>query len=105
MNYELIVVIVNRGFSQLVMDAARSAGATGGTILHARGTGIHEQETFYGITVQPEKEMVFIVVEEESKRRVMQAISEGAGLNTQGKGLAFSLPVDDVLGVTHWKKI
>ena len=102
MNHELIITIVNRGFSQLVMDAARAAGATGGTILHARGSGVHEEETFYGISVQPEKEIVFIVVTEDDKRRVMQAVCEGAGLNTQGRGLCFSVPVDDVLGVTAW---
>ena len=56
--FELIVAIVNRGFSDLVMDAARKAGASGGTILHGRGTGVHEAAQFFGVAIQPEKELV-----------------------------------------------
>ena len=98
MEFDLIITIVNRGFSELVMDAARSVGASGGTILHARGTGIHEAEKFFGISIQPEKELVLILTAHDERQIIMQAIAEKAGLNTPGKGLAFSVPVDDVVG-------
>ena len=55
--FDLIITVVNRGFTDDVMHAAKSAGATGGTIMHARGTGIHEAERFFGVSIQPEKEL------------------------------------------------
>ena len=99
--FELIVTIVNRGFSDNVMDAAKAAGARGGTILHARGTGIHEEAKFFGISIQPEKDMVMILVKQPDRDAIMHAISVGAGLNTEGRGLTFSLPVTDVAGIVH----
>lgn len=99
--YELIITVVNRGFADLVMDAAKSAGATGGTILHARGTGIHEAEKFFGISIQPEKDVVLILTERDSKNPIMQAIKKEAGLDKAGRGISFSLPIDDVLGIVH----
>lgn len=99
MNYKLIVTIVNKGFSTAVMDAARSAGATGGTIINARGAGAHEAEKLFGIAVQPEKETVLIIVDGNSCADIMKSVIEKAGLNTLGAGICFSVPVDDVLGV------
>ncbi|MBR1584255.1 MAG: P-II family nitrogen regulator [Clostridia bacterium] len=98
---DLIVAIVNRGFTDLVMDAALPAGARGGTVVHARGAGSEEAARFIGITIQPEKEMVLILVNHDQKIPVMQAITRGAGLNTEGHGLVFSLPVTDVMGVAR----
>ena len=97
--HDLIIAIVNRGFTDLVMEAARPAGAKGGTVIHARGTGAQEAARFLNITIQPEKEMVLIVVDRDHKNPVMQAIVKGAGLNTGGHGIVFSLPVSDVMGV------
>ena len=97
--HDLVVAIVNRGFTDLVMDAARPAGARGGTVIHARGAGAQEASRFLNITIQPEKEMVLILVERDQKIPVMQAITKGAGLNTEGRGIVFSLPVTDVMGV------
>ncbi len=102
--YDLIVTIVDRGFAEDVMDAARQAGAQGGTVVHARGSGIHETERFFGIAIQPEKEIVLILIARDSRHSVMKAVSEKAGLATPGKGIAFSLPVDDVAGITHLMK-
>ena len=68
MRHELILTIINRGYADLVMDAAKNAGASGGTIVHARGTGIHEAEKFFGIIVQPEKEIVLILTERENEK-------------------------------------
>ena len=96
---DLVIAIVNRGFTDLVMDAARPAGARGGTVVHARGVGAKEVSQFFNITIEPEKEMVLIIVEHEKKIPVMQAIVRGAGLNTEGHGIVFSLPVTSVMGL------
>jgi nitrogen regulatory protein PII len=97
--FECILCIVNAGFSENVMDAAKAAGARGGTVLHARGTGAKEAETFFGITVQEEKEMVMILVPAEIKADVLHTLYHAVGLNTPGQGIAFSLPVDEVVGI------
>lgn len=98
---DLILAIVNRGYTDAVMDAALPAGARGGTVVHARGAGAEETEQFFGITIQPEKEIVIILAEHEKKIPIMQAIVRGAGLATEGKGIVFSLPVDHVMGVAN----
>ena len=98
-NFELIVSIVNKGFTSIVMDAARSVGAKGGTIINAKGSGAHEAEKMFGITVQPEKEMVFIIAPKDERNDIMKAIIEKAGLNSLGKGICFAMPIDDIMGV------
>ena len=100
-SHSLIITIVNRGFTEPVMDAALPAGARGGTVLHARGAGMQEAEQFFGITIQPEKEIVLILVDEQHRLPVMQAITRGAGLSSEGKGITFCLPVGDVMGVAR----
>lgn len=97
--YEMIVCIVNVGFSDAVMEAAREFGAKGGTVLHARGTAAKEAETFFKITIQPEKEVVLIVVPGALKDNILHAIYRNAGLKTAGQGIAFSLPVDSAVGL------
>ena len=97
--YEVIVVIVNEGHSDKVMDAARDAGARGGTITHARGSGTKEIEKRYGIAITPQKEMLYILVNEKIRDAVMSAINKAAGLDTVGQGIVFSLPVDHVSGL------
>lgn len=98
--HELIVTIVNKDFADDAMDAARSAGAKGGTILTARGTGRHEVEKLFGLTIREEKEIIFILTEKELKDGIMRSVISAAGLNTPGMGICFSLPVDDVLGAS-----
>ncbi len=98
--YEVIFCIVNDGFSDLVMDAAREAGARGGTVMHARGTANKEAENFFGITIQPEKEIVMILVPARIKDEVLRALYRNAGLKTEGQGIAFSMAVDDVVGLS-----
>ena len=95
---ELIFCIINSGFSDLVMDAARREGATGGTIFHARGTGNQEMEKFFGITITPEKEVVLIVVSSDTKDRIVSAIYKEAGLDTKGQGIILTLPVSSIIG-------
>lgn len=99
--HELIVCIVNAGFSEQVMDAARSVGAGGGTVIHAKGTANKEAEALFRITVQPEKEMVMILVAQKLKEDVLHALYKSVGLNTPGQGIAFSLPVDEVVGLSE----
>lgn len=99
--YDLIMTIVNRGFADQVVDAARTAGAHGGTVFYARGTGIHEVEKFFAISIQPEKEIVMNLVRHEHTQAIMHAIVAAAGLRTEGKGLAFALPISDVRGIVH----
>lgn len=101
--YETILCIVNAGFTDTVMSAARACGATGGTVLHARGTANPEAETFFKITIQPDKEVVLILVPSAIKDDVLHAIYREAGLNTPGQGIAFSLPVDGVVGLPDLK--
>ena len=92
---ELIVCIVNNGFTDLVMGTAKRSGAKGGTTFHARGTGNPDIEKFFGISISPEKEVILIVVEKEIKDDVVSAIYKDAGLDTKGQGIVFTLPVDD----------
>ena len=99
MEYKLIIVIVNKGYSTSVMDAARGASATGGTMIHARGTGSHMAEKLFGVAVQPEKEVIMILSPSSSCDEIMRAVIAKAGLNTLGAGICFSLPVDNVLGI------
>lgn len=104
-NHEVIFCIVNTGFSETVMEAAKDAGARGGTILNARGTANKEAESFFHIAIQPEKEIVMILVDSKIKDAVLHALYQKAGLNTMGQGIAFSLPVEDVVGLTPWKAV
>ena len=103
--HEMIMCIVNAGFSETVMEAAKSAGARGGTILNGRGTANKEAESFFHIAIQPEKEVVMILVPAEIKDAVLHALDQKAGLDTMGQGIAFSLPVDEVVGLTPWKAV
>ncbi len=97
--YELILCIVNTGFSDAVMEAARACGAGGGTVIHARGTANKEAETFFKISIQPEKEAVIILVPTAIKDDVLHALYQKVGLQTPGQGIAMALPVDGVVGL------
>ncbi|MBO6092719.1 MAG: P-II family nitrogen regulator [Oscillospiraceae bacterium] len=99
--YELIFCIVNTGFSGTVMDAARSAGATGGTILRGRGSAGKEAEDFFHIQIEPEKEIVMILVPVEIKDNIMTSIYKEAGLASAGQGIIFSLPVTRTAGLSQ----
>lgn len=100
MKYEVIICIVNAGYSELVMDAAREVGARGGTVIHAKGTANKEAEQYFKITIQPDKEMVIILVPEDIKDKVLHAIYQNAGLKSEGQGIAFSMAVDHVVGLS-----
>ncbi len=98
---ELVICIVNHGFTDLVMESARKAGARGGTVLTGRGTGNKDMEKLFGVVITPEKEMVLILVDEDIRDAVLKEVNAGAGMNTNGHGIAFSVPVTDVVGLTE----
>lgn len=97
--YELIVAIADQGNLEMVMDAARGAGAYGGTVIHAKGTGMEYAEKYLGVTIAAEKSMIFIVTKKDQKNSIMKAIMEQAGMQTPAKTIVFSLPVTDTAGL------
>lgn len=99
MTHELIVVITNQGCTDKVMDAARAAGATGGTAVHAKGTGTELAKKFFGLSIASEKEMILILTRTETRKPIMKAIMQEAGMKTEAQSLVFSLPVSDLAGL------
>lgn len=97
--YELLVAIANQGYTDLIMDAAREVGAAGGTVIHAKGTGMEGAERFLGVSLGSEKEMVFIVAKREHKNTIMRAIMKKAGMESKAKSIVFSLPVTSTAGM------
>lgn len=97
--HDLIIVIAEQGYTNMIMDAAREAGAYGGTVVHAKGTGMEAAEKFMGVSLAAEKEMVFIVTKTEQKNAIMQSVMQKAGLNSKAKSIVFSLPVTDTAGL------
>ena len=96
---ELLMIISNQGYSEQVMDAARAAGAAGGTVIHARGTGMQSAESFFGVSLASEKDVIYIVTTTEKKNGNMAAVMKNAGLDTPAKAIAFTLPVTDTAGL------
>ena len=97
--FEVIFCIVNAGFSEVAMDEAKRLGARGGTIMHGRGTAPKEAEKLFNITIQPEKEIVMILASTDIKDAILKGLYDAVGSNTQAQGIAFALPVDDVVGI------
>ena len=97
--HELLVVIANQGYTEMIMDAARKGNAAGGTVLHAKGTGMEGAEKFLGVSLAAEKELVLLVVKREDKNAVMTAIMQEAGLESRAKSIVFSLPVTSTAGL------
>lgn len=97
--YELLIAIANAGYTDLIMDAARSASAPGGTVVHAKGTGRKEARKFLGISLADEKEMIFMVVKSDQKNPIMKAIMDKAGTGSPAGSIVFSLPVVSTAGL------
>ncbi len=97
--HELLVVIANEGYNEMVMDAARKAGAAGGTLLHAKGVGMKKAEKFLGVSLVSEKEIVLIVTKTDQKRDIIRAIMKEAGMESKAKSIVFSLPVTSTAGL------
>lgn len=97
--YELLIMITNQGYTNLVMDAARSAGAAGGTVIHAKGTGMERAEQFLGVSLASEKEVIMIVAKKKQKNNIMKAVMRDAGMESRAKTILFSLPVTSTAGL------
>lgn len=101
MEYDLLVTIVNKGDSEKVVEASKSAGAEGGTIIFGRGTGIHEQFKLFGITIEPEKEIVLTLIDRDKTETALASVTKATDLSKPGKGVAFILRVEQVAGISH----
>lgn len=97
--YSMIMAIVNRGFSEEIMDAARPMGASGGTVFNGRRIGSEEAMKFWGIRVQPEREIVLIIAKKENKLSIMQTVGKKFGMQSEANGIVLSLPVDGITGL------
>jgi len=97
--HELIVVITNQGCTDKVMDAARAAGATGGTSIHAKGTGAELARRFLGVSIAAERALIFILARKEDRSPIMKGVMSQAGIHSAAQSLAFSLPVSDIAGL------
>lgn len=95
---ELIVIIANRNNTDLVIDAARAGGASGGTVLNAKGTAAAGSETFMGITLASEKEIILIVAKKEDRTPIMRSVIQNAGMNTPAEAVVFALPISEAAG-------
>ena len=103
-DHELLVVILNQSYMDDVMNAARSAGAFGGTVLHAKGTGAKYAEKFFGVSLANEKEVILIAVRSGEKNAIMRAIMEQTGPHTPAGAITFSLPISSVAGLRNVDK-
>ena len=99
--FSLVVTIVNKGYSDYVIDASRRAGASGGTVITGRGSGDYESENFLGVVIQPEKEVVLTAVKNSNKDKVMKTIADDLSLKEERRGFCFSLPIEQISGVAH----
>ena len=97
--HELIIVILNEGYSDFVMDAARAAGAGGGTVLHAKGTGGTRGEKFFSVSLADEKDMIYIIAHKDEKAAILRSINEQAGPGSRAGAICFSLPISSVAGL------
>jgi nitrogen regulatory protein PII len=100
-NYQLIITIVNSGYSDDVMDAARECGAPGGTIVSGRGTARQEAEKAFNILIHPEKDIIFILTTSDKTETILHAIYQKVNLDTLGQGISFACPVDQVVGMSN----
>ncbi len=97
--YALVAAIVNQGYSENVMEAARATGASGGTVIHSRSVGNEAIGGAWGFAVEDEREIVMIVAESDKKTTIMQSISDACGIKSEAQGIVISMPIEDVIGI------
>lgn len=102
MEYEVIYTIVERGLGEEVVDAAASAGSRGATIINARGSGAHENNMFFSMHIEPEKEIVMIIIEREKSDKIIKAINEAMNIDEPGKGVMFAMDVSKTSGLVRF---
>lgn len=101
MNYELIVIIANNNRGEDVVEAAQKAGASGATMLHGRGSGVHNVERFFNLEIEPEKEVIFIVSECEKSPAIIESIREAVDFNAPNSGILFTLAITEAMGLVR----
>ena len=99
MRFKVILASVKCDITDKVVDAAKEAGATGATIIHARGTGIREAKTFFGLSLEAQTDIIMFLLEERLVDQVLTTIGAVGEFNKPGTGIAFVLPVDQVIGL------
>jgi nitrogen regulatory protein PII len=104
MRTSLIVSIVRKGWGSTILEASVKAGARGGTVISGRGAGINEQEKIFGMSIEPEKEILLTITPADQIDRILQAIVHAGELNDTGRGIVFVVPVERVAGVAHFMK-
>lgn len=104
MDYEVLFTIVERGLGQEVVDAATAAGSRGATIINARGSGAHEHEMFFSMNIEPEKEIVMMIIEKEKSDKIIKAIKEAMHIDEPGKGVMFAMDVSKTSGLVRDEK-
>jgi nitrogen regulatory protein PII len=106
MHFKLIVAFVEDSETQAVLEAARKAGATGSTVINqARGEGIEKSKTFFGLTLETQRDVILLVVEEHMSRSILEKIAEAGNFDQKpGSGIAFQVDLEDAVGVSHQVK-
>ncbi len=99
MHFKLILSSVKTDITDAIVDAAKAAGATGSTIIPARGTGVHEAKTFFGLSLEAQTDIVMLLVEEKLVSKILDAIQTAGEFDKPGTGIAFVLPVEQVVGM------
>lgn len=103
MRFKLLLAFVEEAKTDAVLDAARNAGATGATVInHARGEGLNKKTTFFGLTLEVQKDVLLFVVEEHLARSILEKINEVGEFDTEsGQGIAIQIDIEDAVGVAH----
>ncbi len=103
MHFKLIIALVEDTTTDKVLEAARSAGATGSTVInHARGEGVQQSKTFFGLTLDTQRDVLLLLVEEHLSRAILEKIAEAGEFDEQpGNGIAFQIDIEDAVGVSH----
>ena len=103
--YKCIFSIVNEGYSEMVMETAKACGAKGGTVISGRGTISKEAEKIFNITITPEKEIVMILAKTDLVDGILKGLYNAVGSTTEAQGIAFAMPVDEVVGLEESKVV
>ncbi len=99
MRFKLILSSVKTDITDHIVDAAKESGATGATIIPARGTGIHEAKTFFGLSLEAQTDIIMFLVEEHLAIKILDTVKEAGEFHKPGTGIAFVLPVEHVVGL------
>ena len=100
-DFKLLIVIVKKNLSRKVLKACQKAGAEGGTVLTGRGTGTHDTGTIFGVKVEPEKDIIFILTPDEAVDAVISKVRAAVHLDKPGTGIAFVVNSKSICGIAH----